>query len=709
MKVRGPIFLSLIAIAFAVWSFTPSADRSEKEAIMIQTMLSGLEQLHFNPVEIDDQFSKRVYDLYMDRIDGGHRWLTQKDVARLEKHRLDIDDQTLKASFPFFDLSEQLLIEGIGKAEGFYQDILAKPFDYTAKESIEFDGEKKPFAKDDAELKDYWRKSLKYEVMARLADKIEAQSQEDVEEKEAAEEKEEKSFEEMEKEAREAVKENYDKVFNRLSKLRRSDRFSDYLNAITNIYDPHTGYYAPKDKENFDITMSGALEGIGARLMTEGDYTKVSEIVPGGPAWKQKELEANDLITAVAQEGEEPVNVMGYRIDDVVKLIRGKKGTTVNLTIKKVDGTIKTIAIVRELVITAESYAKSVILDLPGKANNIGYIKLPRFYADFNRSGGRSCATDVANEVEKLKDQNVNGIILDLRNNGGGSLRDVVKMSGLFIEEGPIVQVKSRGEAPDVLEDRDDDVQYDGKLIVLVNQFSASASEILAAALQDYGRAVIVGSKSTFGKGTVQRFIDLDRALRGYNEVKPLGNIKLTIQKFYRVNGGSTQLKGVVPDIVLPDRYHYIEVGEKDHEYPMDWNKIDKVDYSQAVTSLDGLDQWKSASEKRVNNNPTFQLVLESAKRLQEQREDTDYSLNLKEYQKEMEELEKESKKYEDMFKEIEGLSIRNLEVDMDFINEDESRVARNDDWVKSIKKDIYIEEALNILRDMDDKKYAKE
>jgi carboxyl-terminal processing protease len=282
-------------------------------------------------------------------------------------------------------------------------------------------------------------------------------------------------------------------------------------------------------------------------------------------------------------------------------------------------------------------------------------------------------------------------------------------MSGLFIEEGPIVQVKSRGEAPDVLEDRDNEVQYDGKLIVLVNQFSASASEILAAALQDYGRAVIVGSKSTFGKGTVQRFIDLDRALRGYNEVKPLGNVKLTIQKFYRVNGGSTQLKGVIPDIVLPDRYHYIEVGEKDHEYPMDWNKIDKVDYSQAVTSLDGLDQWKAASAKRVKDNTTFQLLLESAKRLEEQRKDTDYSLNLQEYQAEMAELEKMSKKYEDMFKEIDGLAVKNLKVDMEFINEDESRIARNDDWIKSIKKDIYIEEALNILKDMDDKKYAKE
>ncbi|MFT5765227.1 MAG: carboxyl-terminal processing protease [Saprospiraceae bacterium] len=432
-------------------------------------------------------------------------------------------------------------------------------------------------------------------------------------------------------------------------------------------------------------------------------------MVPGGPAWKQKDLEPSDLITAVAQGDEEAESVSGFRIDDVVKLIRGKKGTKVRLTVKKVDGSIAVISIIRDLVVTDESYAKSVILDFPGKAENVGYIKLPRFYADFNRRGGRSCSEDVAKEVEKLKAQNVSGIILDLRDNGGGSLRDVVKMSGLFIEDGPIVQVKGRDRDPEVLEDHDSSVQYDGKLIVMVNEFSASASEILAAALQDYGRAVIVGSKSTFGKGTVQRFIDLDQAIRGYNDIKPLGNIKLTIQKFYRVNGGSTQLKGVESDIVLPDRYQFIEVGERDQDYPMDWSKIEPVDYAQSVTSLNGLEHWKAASAERVKKDKTFQLILENAKRLKTQREDTDYDLNLEAYTTEMEMLEKEAEKYTDMLKEIEGLEVKNMETDLSIINEEESRQARNEEWIKTIKKDIYINEVLSILKDMDDKKYAKE
>ncbi len=701
MKMRGPFFFSLIVIV-AIGMYLPTIDHSEKETILMQTMLSGLEQLHFNPISLDDDFSKRAYDLYLDRIDNGRRWLTQEDVDQLSVYKLEVDNQVEGGSYEFFDLSEQLLNGGIKKAEGFYKELLSKPFDFTKDESIELDGDKKSFAKNDAQLKDYWRKSLKYEVMTRYYDKLEDQ-------KTLEEGAEQKTNEALEKEARKATLEMYDDVFVRLKKLRRSDRLSDYLNAITNIYDPHTGYYAPKDKENFDISMSGTLEGIGARLQTDGDYTKVTEIVPGGPAWKQKDLEANDLITAVAQGDEEAVSVVGFRIDDVVKLIRGKKGTEVKLTVKKVDGGISVISIIRDLVVTDESYAKSVILDFPGKATNVGYIKLPRFYADFNRKGGRSCSEDVAKEVEKLKAQNVSGIILDLRNNGGGSLRDVVKMSGLFIEEGPIVQVKGRDRAPEVLEDHDSDVQYDGKLIIMVNQFSASASEILAAALQDYGRAVIVGSTSTFGKGTVQRFIDLDRAIRGYNEVKPLGNIKLTIQKFYRVNGGSTQLKGVESDIVLPDRYQFIEVGERDHDYPMEWNKIDAVDYTQNVASLDGLESWKAASAERVKRDKTFQLVLENAKRLKNQREDTNYSVNLDTYSNEMEMLDKEAEKYKDMFSEIEGLKVKNLTADMTFINGDESRQARNDEWIKSIKKDIYINEVLSILKDMDDKKYVKE
>jgi len=698
MKFRGPVFFSLIAVILLVGAFYPhQVNQSEKESILIHTMIGGLKQLHYQPQDMDDEFSKNVYKLYIDRIDGGRRWFTQKDVDKLKKYELQIDNETEEGTFEFFDASVELLNSGIDRSKKFYTEILAKPFDFNADETIELDNEKKPFAKNEKELKEYWYKSLKYETMTRLATKLEAQESESFEGTK-------KSTEELEAESRKEVQENFEDIFERIGELRRTDRLSAYLNTITNVYDPHTGYFEPKDKENFDIGMSGTLEGIGARLQSEGEFTKVVSIVPGGPAWKQKDLENDDLILKVAQEKGEVVDVTGYRLDDVVKLIRGDKGTKVTLTVKKVDGSIKKVTIVRDVVIIDESYAKSVILDFPGKIENVGYIKLPRFYADFNREEGRSCAKDVAKEIEKLKSQNVSGIILDLRNNGGGSLRDVVTMSGLFIEEGPIVQVKARGRSPEVLEDKDPQVQYEGDLIVMVNSYSASASEILAAALQDYGRAVIVGSKSTFGKGTVQRFFDLDRAIRGYNEVKPLGEVKLTIQKFYRVNGGSTQLRGVVPDIILPDRFQYIDVGERDHEFAMKWTEIEPVAYSQSIISLEGLNDWKSASEARVADSETFQLVLENAKRLKNQRDETTYPLNLKGYQTEEEEIEKLNDKYDEMFKQIDGLEVSNLEEDLTQIESDESRVARNDEWVKSIKKDIYIDEVLSIMRDMQNK-----
>ncbi len=713
MKFRGPVFFSLIALILLVGAFYPhQGDNSEKESILIHTMIGGLKQLHFQPQEMNDDFSKKVFKLYLDRIDGGRRWLTQKEVDKLKTFELDIDNESEEGNFAFFDASVELLEAGINRSKNFYTEILAEPFDFEKNETIELESEKKPFAKNEKELRKYWYESLKYETMTRLANKRESQkvleeggtadTDPSINTEETDGETEEvKTFEELEAEARKEVLETFDDLFERIGELRRTDRLSDYLNTITNVYDPHTGYFEPKDKENFDIGMSGTLEGIGARLQSEGEFTKVVSIVPGGPAWKQKGLDNDDLIMKVAQEKGEVVDVTGYRLDDVVKLIRGDKGTKVNLTVKKVDGTIKVVPIIRDVVIIDESYAKSVLLDFPGKIENVGYIKLPRFYADFNRQEGRRCAEDVAKELEKLKNKNVKGIILDLRNNGGGSLRDVVEMSGLFIEEGPIVQVKARGRSPEVLADTDPQVQYDGDLIVMVNSYSASASEILAAALQDYGRAVIVGSKSTFGKGTVQRFFDLDNAIRGYSEVKPLGEVKLTIQKFYRVDGGSTQLRGVVPDIILPDRFQYIEVGEKDHEYAMKWTEIEPVVYSQSVTNLEGLEDWKAASEARVKNSETFLLVMESAKRLKEQRDQTSYSLNLEEYEKEKEEMEKEAKKFDEMFKEIEGLNVINLEEDAAYIQSDESRVARNDEWIKTIKNDVYIDEVLNILHDM--------
>ena len=711
MNIKGPFFFSILIIGLFVASYLPNINNEQKENILMQTILGGIKQLHYSPSDINDDFSKEVYDLYIDRIDSGRRWLTKSEVNQLDAFKTQIDDAILNPNYEFFELSVDLKNKGIERAEMFYVDILDQPFDFDSKEMVELDGDKKEFANDVAELKEYWRKTLKYDVMTNVTNAIEKQEKakkaaaEPANDDEASEDREEepfveKTFEEIEKAAREDVKEKYADWFERLKKERRSDHLSHYLNAITNVFDPHTSYYLPKDKEDFDINMSGTLEGIGARLQTSDEYTKVISIVPGGPAWKGKELEVEDLIMKVAQGKEEPVDVSGLRIEDVVSKIRGKKGTEVILTVKRVDGSVEEISIIRDVVILDEGYAKSVIMDYPG-VDNIGYIKLPRFYADFNRKGGKSCFVDVAKEIDKLNAKNVNGIILDLRNNGGGSLRDVVRMSGLFIEEGPIVQVKARNRKPEVLEDEDPRVQYDGPLIVMVNQFSASASEILAAALQDYGRAVIVGTKSTFGKGTVQRFYDLDNAIRGNDELKPLGEVKMTIQKFYRVNGGSTQLKGVTPDIILPDNFTYIKTGEQDHDHAMEWSEIPAVDFDQKVYKLDYLDALKSNSESRVASSEVFQKVLENASRLKRQRDKTSYPLHMENFQALEDELEAEADKYEDMFMTIEDLNISNLAVDLEKINADESKKARNEDWMKTLQKDAYVEESLMIMKDM--------
>ncbi|MBP7821320.1 MAG: carboxy terminal-processing peptidase [Saprospiraceae bacterium] len=707
-SLRKPVIFASISAVLLGATFIPRVNEPEKEAMLIYTILNGLEQLHYQPTKIDDDFSTKVYNLYLERLDESKRFFTQQQIKQLEPFKLDIDDESNKGTFEFFNKAQDLLAESKTKTQTFYREILSQPFDFNTNEEIELAGEKRDFAKDDKELRNHWYKLLKYETLSRLVDKIEDQDKTDenlskVDKKDPnTKPTERKSFEELEKDARQAVLKIYDDWYKRMEKQRRKDHLSMYLNTITNVFDPHSGYFDPSDKQNFDISMSGRLEGIGARLMMEGDFAKITEIVPGGPAWKQKDLKPNDLIMKVAQANAESVDCYGLNLDEVISMIRGKKNTEVTLTVKREDGTTKNITILRDEVITDEGFAKSAILDYsPALDGKIGYILLPRFYADFEQNDGRSCSKDVGKEIEKLKEQNVKGIILDLRYNGGGSLRDVVTMSGFFINKGPIVQVKSRDAAPEIHYDYDEKTQFDGPLVVLVNNSSASASEILAAALQDYGRAIIVGSNSTYGKGTVQRFFDLDRALRGNDVMKPLGELKLTVQNFYRIDGGSTQLKGVTPDIILPDNYQYIETGEKENDYPLQWSQIEPVKYNKYTNLSPKMDKIKKNSTARVSKSIIFNTINENAKRLKTLRDDTKHTLNYTKYKADQDALEVESKKYEDLFKEIPSLTVANIPSDLAVIQADSSHIARNDDWFKSIKKDIYLEEALYIIGDI--------
>ncbi len=694
------IILAIVAILAGglfgkvVTHVTPTDDK-EREKQIIRAVFSLMENRHFTDAEINDAFSRKVFNTYLERLDGGKRFLTLGDLDLLDDYQEKIDDAINEPDVEFFELSENIINHAIGKVRIMYPKILDQSFDFSQDENIELDGEKIDFAKDDSELEARWIAYLKYETLTRLIEKLDAQDKED--DPEGGK----KSISELESEARKDVREMMDDWFKRLGELRRSDRFEVYLNSATNVYDPHTDYFNPKEKEDFNINMSGRLEGIGARLSRDGDFSKVVSIVPGGPAWRQGELQVDDIIHVVTQEGAEPVDIQGMHLDDVVSMVRGKKGTVVILDVKSADGTAKTIRIERDEVKLDEGLARSAILELPGRVDKIGYIDLPRFYADFENPDGRSCAEDVALELEKLKKQNVDGVILDLRDNSGGSLNDVVQMTGLFIKEGPIVQVKSRSGNPQIYPDKDPEVRFTGPLIVMVNAYSASASEIIAAALQDYGRAIIVGSSSTFGKGTVQRFYSLDRELQGVSTEGPLGDLKLTVQKFYRINGGSTQLKGVIPDIILPDRFKYVETGEKELEYPMAWTDIPPVPYKQDIVDLTPKAQIQKNSEARIAQSTAFDLVDENAQRIKGLRDQSSFPLHLEKFRSVIKSQEAEANKYKNIFGDIEGLNVYNHPEDMEYIQLDSSRIGRNEDWMKNLHKDGYLDETLWIMRDM--------
>ena len=504
----------------------------------------------------------------------------------------------------------------------------------------------------------------------------------------------------MEEASRKKVKEQYDRWAKDEHQEDRDDRIAGYINTIANVLEPHTGYFPPLEKQNFDIRISGQLEGIGAQLRQEDGYVKVVRIVPGSASWRQGDLEVNDLIIKVAQGSEDPVYVVDMKMDDVLPMIRGKKGTEVRLTVKKTDGTLKTIPIIRDVVVLEESYAKSAIINHKKTKQSVGLIDLRSFYANFRDPRGRRCSRDVKEEVKKLILQQVDGIIIDLRFNGGGSLGDVVEMSGLFIESGPIVQVKGRDSRPRSLEDRDPDVLYDGPLVIMVNSFSASASEIMAAALQDYGRAIIIGTApSTFGKGTVQRFFPLDPVVpERFKELGELGSMKITIQKFFRINGGSTQLRGVTPDIVLPGIYSYRHIGEKDEDYPMEWTEISSVYYKKG--SIKKLDKIKKKSEKRVATNPIFAKIDQRGQWFKELQEDTDIPLNLEAYRAEQKEYDKISKQFDNLNKDIPELDIQTLLADQAALESDTIRAQSMANWHKGLKKDPYLDEAVQVIAD---------
>lgn len=698
--MRGSLFAFGVVGLLYVFTLNrkrmPETDGS-KESVVLHTVMQVLDQAHFRPQNMDDAFSRAVYKSYLQDLDGSKRFFTQADILRLQPSENKLDDDIKSRNLDFHNLSVRLFQEAVIKAEVFYKEAISKPYNAKSNATIELDPEKLTYAKSDADLKNYWFLLMQYELESRIAAEL------DIQEK-ITDTKNKKPLAEIHKEAQEKTKEAYDDYFLRLKKLDQKVWFESYLNAITGYFDPHSNYFSPKDKEDFNMQMSGKYEGIGARLGQEKEYVRVTSIIPGGPAAKNKELEVDDLIMRVTQDGAEAKDVIGMRVDEVVTFIRGKKGTGVVVTVKKKDGNIKDIHLIRDEVILEEGWTKSSFIEIPGSTDKIGYILLPNFYSDFEDNNGKSCARDVAMEVEKLHKGGAKGIILDLRYNGGGSLTEVVDMAGQFIESGPVVQVKSKSGNPYVMNDKDHSVLYDGPLLIMTNAYSASASEILAAALQDYKRAVIVGSPSSFGKGTVQRFFPLDKVVNGLNEYKPLGEIKVTVQKFYRINGGSTQLRGVIPDIVLADNFKYLEVGEKEYDHPMEWTEIPKLNYAQNVYTIDNLDVLSSSSKARTDTSTIFKLWDENALRLKKREDLTSVPLNLDEYRKSEVTRHAEAEK----FTVLNNVSTRLVPTaSAEFSASDKSLTdettlkQRQEEWFRSIRKDIHLEESALIIQDM--------
>ena len=693
---RLPLLLLMLAggifLTFRTLGTNGNAEPPSKYERILQSVGEMLRQGHFSPKDVNDDFSKVVFKKYLEDLDPDKNILMQQDINALKKHEARIDDEIKGAPVEFFLDASKLFNKRIEEASKIYKDLLSKPFDFTVNETVITDAKKLNFSSTEEQRKDTWRKRLKYLTLDRFVELRDIQAKSSgkagyVVKTESA----------MEKEARDRVIKIMDRTFDRYRyKFNDDEKFSIYVNAITNMMDPYTEFFPPVDKRYFDEQLSGTFFGIGASLLYEEGSIKINSLLTGSPAWKSQQIEVGDIILKVAQGNETPIELTGYTVEDAVKLIRGKKGTEVRLTLKKKVGTLKVINLTRDKIVQDETFARSSIVT--NADSKVGYIFLPEFYANFDDPSGSRSAVDVAKEVVKLKQAKVDGIVIDLRNNGGGSLYDVVQIAGLFIDEGPIVQVKDRDGKPTVMRDKDGSVLYDGPLAVMVNEFSASASEIFAAAIQDYGRGVIIGSSSTYGKGTVQRSIGLDpESFLSPNS--ELGSLKLTLQKFYRINGGSTQLKGVVPDVIIPDKFEYLEFREKNNTNALPWDEISKASYKKWEDGYD-LQTIKNLSNARINTNPIFQGIKQKTEWLSKQN-DRELPLEIGRFKKEQEARTVVAKGLDSLTKLKDSLQMAFLPQDLERISSDKDKAERYNQWLRSLKADIYLDQAIKIVGDI--------
>ena len=703
-------FLSMSLLAFCFCKPMLDTDE-EREKLIVKNTRNTLTYLHYKPATVDDKFSENVFNKYLEYIDPSKRFLLQSDYDLFKKDYHNLDDYYKSENLGFYNSTVDTIYKRIAEAEKYSMDALSKPFDFNQKENFNIDYKTSKFAKDKTEAKDLWRKYLKYNVMLEIIsmqDELKGQKKDTLDNSSSikpvkdplADEKKkitkDTPFAEVEKMAREEVKDLISDYFRRIKQTKRENYFSIYMNSFTEQYDPHTTYFSPTSKEDFEFEMSGQMEGIGAKIQDKRGYATIAELIVGGPAWKSNKLEVGDKIIKVAQgKNGEAKNIVGMILSDAIRLIKGKKGTEVVLTIQKKDGSQQTISLIREVIESEEVFARSSVIT-DEKGDKYGIIYLPEFYTPMGKEGGRYPSDDIKKEIEILKKENIKGLVFDVRNNGGGSLEEVVKISGLFINQGPIVQVRRSDGMLKIHEDKDNSIAYDGPLVVMVNELSASASEIFAAAMQDYGRAVIVGSPQTFGKGTVQTILPLDRQ-SGSDE---LGAIKLTIQKFYRVNGGSTQLKGVQSDIALVDQFTYEDISEASRPEALNWDQIKPLVIAKWPSAFD-LAKIKTNSKTRLANNAHLALMNESFKFIKSMEDVKEIPLNLEDYKTYRKTREDKIKKFEALDKYKNNFKFTMNQNDLATTKTDTVLKAKRNNWFKGMQKDFYLNEAVNVLRDI--------
>jgi len=676
-------FLHIVAIvAIILFGFSFSEDKfsdPNKEKLLIEVVKYVVEKGHYSTLDINDDISEKIYNTYLEQLDAQKRFFLQSDIRQFEKYKFKLDDQLKDQDLTFFNLVYETSRKRINEVKNYFEEIMNNSFDFSSNEDINLDFENKSYARNSNEIKNRWRKQLKYSTLdiisLKLGDSIKV-----IDNK-------------TRNESMTLIKKNTDDFFDYVEEMDRDDWFANYINAFLNQLDPHTVYFNPEDKDRFDTNISGKFDGIGARLQKTEGTVKIVDIIVGGPIWKDKLLDVGDIILKVAQENQDPVNIIGMKLDDAIKLIKGPADSFVTLTVKKISGEIKDVLIKRGVVELEELYAKSTLINKGDK--NYGYISLPKFYIDFSDRKSRNSANDVKNEIIKLKNNGISGLILDLRNNGGGALQTVVDMTGLFIERGPIVQVKSTGNRKQILYDKDPQVVWDGPLVILMNKMSASASEILAGALQDYNRAVIIGNEKSFGKGTVQNVIDLNRFIS--NSSYDLGALKITTDKFYRINGESVQLEGVKSDIVIPDSYKYIFNGEKDEKNPLQWDKITPANFDKWA-KRDYLNKISSENQSRIDNDDYYSLINDRAQWLKDQQSNKTISLNFNSYNSFLTKQREKNKRFESLNKYENTLNFKLLKTEKQYIMSNKELLSSRNRWHRNLTKDLYLEEGVKAL-----------